>query len=46
MEAEWKLIRPHLPRPSRRGCKRRWPLREIVNAIFYILRTGCRWRRA
>lgn len=44
-DAEWKLIVRHLPRPSRRGRKRRWPLREIVNAIFYILRTGCQWRQ-
>lgn len=44
-DAEWQLIGPHLPAPSRRGRKRRWLLREIVNAIFYVLRTGCQWRQ-
>lgn len=44
-DAEWQLIVPHLPRPSRWGRKRRWCLREIVNAIFDVLRTGCQWRQ-
>jgi putative transposase len=25
-------------------CKRKHPLREILNAIFYLLKTGCQWR--
>jgi transposase len=44
-DAEWQLICPHLPCPSHRGRRRRWPLREIVNAIFFVLRTGCQWRQ-
>ena len=38
-DAEWALIEPAL-----RGMPRKWPLREIVNAILYMLRTGCQWR--
>ena len=30
--------------PSRRGRPRAWPLREIVNAIFYVMRGGIAWR--
>ena len=41
---EWALIEPVLPAPARTGRPRAWPLREIVNAIFYVLRSGCPWR--
>lgn len=41
----WALIEPNLPRPkSNRGTKRKHPLRELVNGIFYIVRSGCVWR--
>ena len=43
-DAEWRLIAPFLPPPRRTGRPRRWPMREIVNAIFYVLRAGCPWR--
>jgi putative transposase len=43
-DAEWRLLEPLLPPASRRGRRRAWPLREIVNAIFYVLRAGCSWR--
>lgn len=40
---QWPVIRQLLPKPSGRGNKpigRRW----IVNAILYVIRTGCQWR--
>jgi len=43
-DAEWEIIEPHLPRPRPRGRRWQWLMREIVNAIFYVLRTGCQWR--
>jgi len=44
-DAECQLIGPHLPkRKSPRGRKREHSLREIVNAIYYVLRSGCSWR--
>jgi putative transposase len=44
-DAEWEQVEPHLPkRKSPRGRKREHSLREIVDAIFYILRSGCSWR--
>ena len=42
--AEWALLAPLLPPPSRRGRPRRVDLREVVNAIAYLLWTGCSWR--
>jgi len=41
---EWRILEPLLPGPPRRGRRRAWPLREIANAIFYVLRAGCTWR--
>jgi transposase len=41
--AQWALIEPHLPvYPG--GRPRKTDLRAVVDAIFYILRTGCQWR--
>jgi putative transposase len=42
-DRQWQIIRPYLPPVRRRGrrpiCRRR-----IINAILYIVRTGCQWR--
>ena len=43
-DAEWRVIAPLLPSRSPVGRRPRWPLREIVNAIFYVLRGGVSWR--
>ena len=43
-DAEWRVIAPHLPKPSVTGRPREWPMREIVNGIFYVTRAGCPWR--
>ncbi len=42
-DAQWVLIEPHLPvYPG--GRPRKTDLRDVVDAVFYILRTGCQWR--
>jgi transposase len=42
-DAQWALIEPHLPvYPG--GRPRKTHLRDVVDAVFYILRTGCQWR--
>ena len=42
-DAQWALLEPHLPvYPG--GRPRKTNLRDVVDAIFYILRTGCQWR--
>lgn len=43
-DAEWRLIQPHLPAACETGRPRAWPMREIINAIFYVLRGGITWR--
>ena len=43
-DAEWEYLAPLLPAQARRGRPRSWPLRLLVNALFYVLRTGCAWR--
>jgi transposase len=40
-DAEWALIAPHLPAPRTLGQPRTTRRREVVNAIFYMLRAGC-----
>lgn len=42
-DAEWERLKPLLPAPKERGRKRQVNLREIVNAIYYVLHTGCQW---
>ena len=41
---EYALVAPHLPAPNRRGRPRTTDLREVLNALLYLLRTGCPWR--
>ncbi len=43
-DAEWQTIMPLLPPVSKRGRKLKYPRREVMNAIFYQLKTGCQWR--
>ena len=42
-DAEWALIDPFMPPPSRLGRPRKVSLREVWNAIQYIAATGCQW---
>ena len=44
-ETEWELIEPLLPPPMPRGRPRKTDLRAVVNAIQYLLGTGCQWRQ-
>src|ERR671910_2274290 len=44
-DAEWALV-GSLIRPAKRGGRPRTVnVREVLNAIFYVLWTGCQWRR-
>jgi putative transposase len=43
-DREWEVIVPFMPKPSRLGRPREVDLRTVVNAILYILATGCQWR--
>lgn len=43
-DAEWAIIGPLLPPPSRLGRPREVDLREVLNGILFVLRSGCQWR--
>ena len=49
-DEEWTILEPVLKRAlygdktKTRGHPRHYPLREITNAILYVLKTGCQWR--
>jgi putative transposase len=43
-DAEFALIEPMLPAAKRGGRHRTTALREVLNAVLYLLRTGCQWR--
>ena len=43
-DAQWLLLEPLLPPAKPGGRPRTVNVREIVNGIFYVLRTGCAWR--
>jgi transposase len=44
-DAQWAHLAPLLERPKLRGGRPRiYPLREVVNALFYVLRGGVSWR--
>jgi putative transposase len=41
---EWRCIRPQLPDPTGQGRPRLHGLRAILDAVFYVLKSGCPWR--
>jgi transposase len=43
-DAEWKQLKPLIPEASPGGRPRKTDMRAAMNAIFYLLRTGCPWR--
>ncbi|MEJ7928339.1 IS5 family transposase, partial [Sphingobium sp. AN641] len=43
-DEEWGRIAPLMPRPGRRGRPREVDLREVINAVRYLVRSGCGWR--
>lgn len=43
-EAEWRILGPLMPPTPKTGHPREHPWREIVNALFYIVRGGLAWR--
>ncbi len=42
--AEWQIIKPLVPPARPGGRPRKHDMREILNSIFYFLRSGCAWR--
>ena len=43
-DAEWALLEPLIPAAKHGGRPRKTDMRAAINAILYLLRTGCPWR--
>src|SRR3712207_1297555 len=43
-DQEWEILAPLIPPAKPGGRPRKWPMRKILNATFYLLRSGCQWR--
>ena len=43
-DAQWTILEPQIPPAKPGGRPREVPMREAVNAIMYLLGTGCAWR--
>jgi putative transposase len=43
-DAEWAMLEPLIPTAKHGGRPRKTNMRAAINAILYLLRTGCPWR--
>lgn len=43
-DAEWEILSAFMPPEKKEGRPRRYEWREILNAIFFVVRSGCQWR--
>src|SRR3712207_5012231 len=43
-DAQWIRLQPYLPTPKAEGRPRIHSLRDVLDAIFYVVRSGCHWR--
>jgi putative transposase len=43
-DCEWEILAPLIPAAKPGGRRRKWPMQRILNAVFYLLRSGCQWR--
>jgi transposase len=43
-DAEFAALAPHLPPSPAVGRPWKHPLRAVLDAVFYVVRTGCQWR--
>ena len=43
-DEQWALVSPYFIR-KKRTALRKYPIRELLNAVLYLTKTGCQWRR-
>ena len=43
-DKQWSIIAPFIPPPKPGGRPRAVEIREVLNAIFYVVKSGCDWR--
>ena len=44
-DAQWQRIEPLIPAPKPGGRPRTVDLRDVLDAILYLVRSGCSWRQ-
>ena len=44
-DAQWRLIVKRIPPAKDGGRHRSVNMREVINGILYVVRTGCSWRQ-
>lgn len=42
-DEEWELLKAHIPKAKSGGRPRKHSMREVMNAIYYVLKSGCQW---
>ncbi len=42
-DKEWELLKAHIPKAKPGGRPREHSMREVMNAIYYVLKSGCQW---
>src|SRR5215471_3386733 len=42
-DAEWAILEPLIPPAKAGGRPRTTQMRDVLDAIFYVLKTGCQW---
>ena len=43
-DAQWAVVEPYIPPEPGGGRPRKTDMRDVLDAVFYVLRTGCQWR--
>src|SRR5215213_11775258 len=43
-DGEWEWLQPYILAPNKRGRPRIHDTRQVLNAVFYVLKSGCPWR--
>jgi putative transposase len=43
-DREWEILAPLIPPAKLSSRPRKWSIQKILNAVFYVLRSGCQWR--
>jgi len=44
-DEQWELIRSHFEYSNGYGNRRKHAIHDMINAIFYVVKTGCQWRQ-
>ena len=43
-DGQWRILEPLVQKTSNRGRKVVYSRRDVINAVFYLIRSGCQWR--